>query len=91
MELEYDESKNQKNIIERGLPFSMIEDFDFEKAIFQQDERISYENRIISTSLIVDDIYTIVFTRRIHKIRIISFRIASRKERKTWLAAQTLI
>ena len=42
MELDFDPAKNAANIRDRGLPFSLVEGFEFETALIWQDIRKIY-------------------------------------------------
>jgi uncharacterized protein len=84
MAIEYDALKNQKNINERELPFSLVECFDFETADIKQDLRQMNEKRLIAVGRIKFHIYTLVFTERGINTRVISLRKASRKEKQLW-------
>lgn len=47
MDIEFDQSRNQRNIIKRGLSFEEVADFEFERALFWVDDRKDYgEQRI---------------------------------------------
>lgn len=55
MRLEYDSKKSEKNRIERSLSFDRAGNFDWENAIYDQDTRRAYPEkvllpRVISTS-----------------------------------------
>ncbi|MDD0824463.1 BrnT family toxin [Mannheimia sp. AT1] len=81
MELEYDEQKSEKNRIERGLPFSMVKDFEFDTAFIQQDLRYEYnEIRYRALGFIGMRLYAVVFCFRDKAVRVISFRKANTRE-----------
>jgi len=42
MDIDFDPTKNEKNICERGLNFERAVDFDFETAAFDIDDRFDY-------------------------------------------------
>lgn len=42
MKLEYDEQKSRRNENERGLPFSVAKNFEFDTAFIEQDIRFEY-------------------------------------------------
>jgi uncharacterized DUF497 family protein len=81
MELDFDPAKNAANIRDRGLPFSLVEGFEFETALIWQDIRKIYpEVRFSALGLISDRIYSLVFTETPMGIRVISFRKANERE-----------
>lgn len=84
IDIEYDPAKNQRNIEMRGLSFSIVEYFDFDSALEDIDERHSGEERIVAIGRIKFHIYTLVYTWRGKKLRVISLRKANKKERIAW-------
>ncbi|MCK3655655.1 hypothetical protein A4G19_07790 [Pasteurellaceae bacterium Macca] len=81
MQIEYDETKNQRNIQERGLPFSMVREFEFDTAFIKQDRRQEYaEVRYQALGFIQQRLYVLVFCLRNTRLRIISFRKANQRE-----------
>jgi hypothetical protein len=42
VEVTFDPAKNERNIKERGLSFERAADFDFETAVFVEDDRKDY-------------------------------------------------
>ena len=42
MKLEYDEQKSRRNEKERGLPFSVAKNLEFDTAFIEQDIRVEY-------------------------------------------------
>ncbi|SDS58222.1 hypothetical protein SAMN05216198_2275 [Halopseudomonas litoralis] len=83
MNIEFDPAKNQRNIIERGLPFEEVADFEFESALFWIDDRKDYgEQRIRALGYIGKRLHALVFAETMTGIRIISFRKANRREIK---------
>ena len=42
MEITFDEVKNRRNIRLRGLSFERVADFEFETALFEEDDRFDY-------------------------------------------------
>ena len=59
MEIEYDLSKNIKNIRERDLSFDLAKSFNLETVLTWQDLRYNYngENRFISIGYIEDRLH----------------------------------
>lgn len=81
MKIEYDPAKSEKNERERGLPFASAADFDWETAIYREDERMDYpETRIIALGFLGVRLHMICFTPIDGGVRIISFRKANRRE-----------
>jgi len=82
MKIEFDPEKNNKNIIERGLSFENVKNFDFKTALFEIDNRHDYgETRIIALGYIAERLHVLIFTKRESGIRVISLRKANKKER----------
>jgi len=81
MEIEFDPTKNERNIRERGLSFERAEDFEFESAIYVADDRKDYgENRIRAFGLLDNRLHALVFVETEKGIRVISFRKANARE-----------
>jgi uncharacterized DUF497 family protein len=82
MKIEFDPAKSEKNARERDLPFTMAEEFDFESALIVADTRRDYgEARYRAIGRMNEAIAVVVFTLRQDAIRVISLRLANRKER----------
>ena len=45
MKIEFDPAKSEKNGRERGLPFTLVAEFDWETAIYEEDTRKRYPER----------------------------------------------
>lgn len=89
MQVTYDAAKSARNEAERGLPFSLAEDFDWSQALIVEDTRTDYgERRFQALGLIGDHLHMLVFTPRSGAIHVISLRRANRRER-TRHAAKT--
>lgn len=81
MLIEFDPSKNERNIHERGLPFTLAEAFEFETALIWQDTRKAYpEVRYAALGQIKGRLHALVFSETVHGIRIISLRKANHRE-----------
>ena len=80
-EYEWDEEKSRANVAERQLPFSEIENFDWDTAIIRRSDRFQEPRWLAIGHMGSDELYAVVFTRRNGRYRIISLRIASNKER----------
>ncbi len=85
MEITFDPRKNERNLRERGLSFEMVEEFDFDSAVYTVDTRKDYgEVRTRALGLIGDKLFALVFTTRGAALRVISLRRANRKERNRY-------
>jgi uncharacterized DUF497 family protein len=85
---EWDHAKSTKNLADRGF------DFEFASRIFDgdtmetEDTRRAYgEPRFIAVGQIDDEFYVVVYTQRGDVRRIISARLASRRERNDYREA----
>ena len=85
MQIGYDPVKNARNILERGLPFDMVRDFDFATALIVEDTHQDYgETRYRALGLIQGRVYALVYTIRDDVLRVISFRSANKREVKIY-------
>lgn len=85
MELEWDEAKHERNLRERGIGFDAAALIFLGPTIEWEDDRKDYgEVRICAVGAVGDDVLTLVYTHRDGARRIISARVANRKERKRW-------
>jgi uncharacterized DUF497 family protein len=81
MDIEFDPAKNAANLRDRGLPFELAADFDFETALIWQDTRKAYpEARFAALGLLSGRVYSLVFAETPTGIRVISFRKANKRE-----------
>jgi uncharacterized DUF497 family protein len=90
--IEFDEAKSARNERERGLPFSMVEAFDFETAHYLPDNRNAYpEMRYVALGFLKASsrLYVLCFTHIPNGIRVISFRKANQRERRFYEKAHT--
>jgi uncharacterized protein len=85
MLFEWDDAKSQRNLLERGFGF------DHAAAIFigptleaDDNRRDCGEVRVQAIGSAGDDILSVVYSDRSDVRRIISARLANRKERKLW-------
>lgn len=82
MKIEFDPAKSERNARDRGLPFDLVADFDFESAEIIEDDRRNYgEARYRAIGRMGNAIAVVVFTMREDALRVISLRLAGRKER----------
>ena len=81
MPIEFDPDKSSRNAADRGLPFSLVDGFDWDEAIVAQDLRKAYgEDRFIAVGPIGGLIHVVIYTLRGDNIRVISLRRANDRE-----------
>jgi uncharacterized protein len=81
MKIEFDRAKSEKNARERGLPFTMVEDFDWGTSYSEEDTRFPYpERRWITTGFLGDRLHVVCHTPIEGGTRVISFRKANSRE-----------
>jgi uncharacterized DUF497 family protein len=79
--IEFDLAKSERNARERGLPFDRADEFDWETAIYEEDVRRGYsERRFVALGYLGERLHMLCFTPVGGGVRIISFRIANRRE-----------
>lgn len=85
MAIIYDPAKDAKNVAERGLPFGRVADLDWENALIVLDTRRDYgELRERVLGLVDGRLHVVVITTRGGDMRVISFRVANRSERRIY-------
>lgn len=85
MIFEYDEQKSKRNIEIRGISFELASDLDWHLAITWRDDRKDYaEIRECALVPSAGRVYSVTFTMRNEKIRIISLRKANKREVKRY-------
>ena len=81
MKIEYDPAKNERNIALRALSFDRVVDFNWETALYNEDDRKVYpETRVVALGFLDGRLHAVCFTPIDGGVRIISFRRASRRE-----------
>jgi len=81
----WDEGKNAENIRIRGIGFEIVYEFDWDNAVFEDDERFEYgERRIRAFDRIDGKAYCVVFTPRDGTLRIITARRMHENEARTY-------
>ena len=81
MKIDFDPVKSEKNTRLRALSFDRASDFDWETAIYYEDNRMDYpEARIIALGFLGVRLHVICFMPIDGGVRIISFRKANRRE-----------
>jgi len=85
MEIGFDPHKSRKNGLERGLPFELAADLEWEHAVVFEDSRHDYgETRMVALVPLRGRLHVVYYTQR-DKIRwIISFRKANAREVKAY-------
>jgi uncharacterized protein len=87
MKIDFDPSKNIKNLLERGLSFGRVAEFDFETAQLVIDNRHDYgETRYRAFGFLDHRLHVLVFVEIVGGIRVISFRKANKREVKHYEA-----
>ena len=85
MKIDFDITKSLRNAVKRGLPFDLVEGFNWNSALVIEDLRNDYpERRFQALGLIGNKLHMVVFTPIEGGVRVISLRAASRKERSRW-------
>jgi len=81
MRLTYDPIKNARNVAERGLPFELVAEIEWETVALEDDTRRDYrERRVRVLGMIGERLHAAVITYRDDAVHVISFRKANRKE-----------
>jgi uncharacterized DUF497 family protein len=84
MKIEFDPVKNERNIRVRELSFEQVAEFDFDGAAVTVDERKDYpETRYVAVGFLGVRLHVLCFTPIPGGIRVISFRKANVRERKS--------
>lgn len=85
MLFEWDDVKSERNLLERGFGFDHAAAIFIGSTLEAQDNRRDYgEVRVQAIGRAGDDILSVVYSDRGEIRRIISARLANRKERKLW-------
>jgi uncharacterized protein len=89
MDFEWDEAKSERNRIERGLPFDLAMRLFDGFVSLEPDMRRDYgEMRVRAVGVVGDLTLHCVYTDRGETRRIISLRVANRRERRGYRAAK---
>jgi uncharacterized protein len=85
MQLSFDPDKNERNIQERGLAFTLAAELDWATALIDQDIRHDYgERRYRALGCIGERLYALIFTPRAGMVHVISLRKANAREVKRY-------
>ena len=88
MEFEFDPDKSAKNARERGLPFQLAAELEWQRAIVFVDDRFMYgEERLIAFAPLRGRLYAVCYVLRGQVRRIISFRKANKREERLYAKA----
>ncbi|WP_428484418.1 BrnT family toxin [Rhodopila sp.] len=81
MRITFDPVKNARNIAERGLPFDLVADLEWETAVAREDIRRDYgERRMRVMGFLGARLHMAVVTYRNDAVHVISLRRANEKE-----------
>lgn len=90
MEITFDLTKNERNIRERGLPFELVRNLDWNAALVAEDMRTTYpERRFEAIAPVGDRLHVVIFTPTDDGVRVISFRKANFREVRRYAKAQS--
>ena len=83
MEISIDLAKNERNLADRGLPFTLVEQLDWSSALIEEDVRKNYgERRYLALGFIESRLHAVVFTPGAGKVHVISLREANQRDVK---------
>lgn len=89
MFIDFDPAKSARNERDRGLPFTLVEEFDWDSGLFAEDLRRVYpERRFESIGYVGDRLFVRVFTPIAAGVRVIGFRKANPREVNRYEQAQ---
>jgi hypothetical protein len=81
VQISFDPAKGERNAAERGLPFELAAEFDFETALIWIDRRFSYsETRWVAIGSIGERLHVLCYAETEGGIRVISLRKANKRE-----------
>jgi uncharacterized DUF497 family protein len=82
MKYEWDENKRVANLAKHGVDFIDAKNFDWSSAIETIDDRFNYiEDRWIALGFIGSRLHVIIYTMRGENVRLISLRMANKREK----------
>lgn len=91
MQIEFDPSKDDANLVKHGVRLAAAQAFDWDAALEREDDRFDYgEIRFIAIGFIGDRLFVLAFAEGSHgdAIRAISLRPAEKQEVRYYYAAQ---
>ena len=90
MEYEWDEGKRLRNLAKHGIDFTAAAELAWDSVVLEPDlRRDCGELRLRAQGLIGGRLHILVFTRRGPRVRVISLRKASRKEKAEYEEGST--
>jgi uncharacterized protein len=90
VQITFDPQKNERNVRERGLPFELAAEFEFETAHVETDMRRDYgETRYVAIGKLSGRLHVLCFTETSDGIHVISFRKANDREVKEYAKSKT--
>ena len=85
MKVSFDPAKDEANIRDRQLPFTLVDQLDWATAAIEEDTSKDYgERRFRVLGFIGERLYALVFTPRAGKPHVISLRKANPREVKRY-------
>jgi len=83
MKISFDPAKNERNVLERQLDFSRVEQWDWTRSVIDEDTRKDYgERRFRAVGFIDERLFVLVFVPRNGDVHVISLRKANIREIK---------
>jgi len=83
MKISFDPAKNERNVLERQLDFSRVEQWDWTRSVIDEDTRKHYgERRFRAVGFIDERLFVLVFVPRNGDVHVISLRKANIREIK---------
>jgi uncharacterized DUF497 family protein len=90
VEFEWDEAKRLNDIAKHGVDFDAVAAFEWGSAKEAEDRRYDYsEARWVARGRIGGQLHVLIYTRRNGRIRVISLREASRREKANYAKNET--
>jgi uncharacterized DUF497 family protein len=87
MRYSFDPAKAASNLAKHSVAFEAVEGFEWEWALVIADVRFDYaEPRMLALAPIGDRLHALVFSVERRAVRVISLRIASKKENRLYEA-----
>jgi uncharacterized DUF497 family protein len=81
LEISFDQSKSDRNMLLRGLSFTLASQFEWSTSIISADLRHDYgEARYLAMGFLEERLHVLVFTPREQAVHIISLRRANSRE-----------
>jgi uncharacterized protein len=63
MEISFDPAKSERNMADRGLPFTLVENMEWSDAVIKEDVREDYgERRYLAFGMISGRLHAVAFT-----------------------------